>query len=195
LDWPSNCLVTVHAGRLRALHFPFLPRTDREEPFLEAGQPATIGGIPHFRFPCMANIGVLLKSEITRLARKEVKAQTAALRKSGASHRRDIADLKRQVTELQRQLAVATRTRKRATQAESPESDKARFSAKGLKSNRARLELSAADYGRLAGVSGQSIYAWETGKTVPRQAQVGALAALRGMGKREALARLEAMAP
>ena len=143
----------------------------------------------------MANIGALLKSEITRLARKEVKAQTDTLRKSGAAYRRDIAALKRQLADLQRQLAVATRTSKRATQPASTRSDKARFSAKGLKSNRARLELSAADYGRLAGVSGQSIYGWETGKTVPRPAQMGALAALRGMGKREALARLEAMTP
>jgi hypothetical protein len=39
----------------------------------------------------MANIGALLKSEITRLARKEAKAQTATLRKLGASYRRDIA--------------------------------------------------------------------------------------------------------
>jgi DNA-binding transcriptional regulator YiaG len=143
----------------------------------------------------MANIGTLLKSEITRLARKEVKAQIAALRKSGASYRRDIAILKRQVTDLQRQLAVANRTSKRATRSQPNESAKARFSAKGLKSHRARLEMSAADYGRLVGVSGQSIYGWETGKTLPRQAQAGALAALRGLGKREALARLEAMTP
>ena len=141
----------------------------------------------------MANIGTLLKSEITRLARKEVKAQIAALRKSGASYRRDIAILKRQVTDLQRQLAVANRATKRATKSAPNELAKARFSPKGLKSHRARLEMSAADYGRLAGVSGQSIYGWETGKTLPRQAQIGALAALRGLGRREALARLEAM--
>lgn len=136
----------------------------------------------------MANIGSLLKTEITRLARKEVKVQTDALRKSGASYRRDIAALKRQVTDLQRQLAASARTTKRT---QYPEPTNARFSAKGLKSHRAKLGLSAGDYGRLAGVSGQSVYGWETGKTVPRQSQIAALAALRGLGKREALARLE----
>ncbi|BCT91141.1 hypothetical protein LYSHEL_01650 [Lysobacter helvus] len=142
----------------------------------------------------MANIGTLLKSEITRLARKEVKAQTDALRKSGASYRRDIAALKRQVTDLQRQLATAVWGTKRAAPLESTESGRVRFSAKGLKSHRAKLGLSANDYGRLAGVSGQSVYGWETGKTIPRQSQVAALAVLRGLGKRDAIARLEQQA-
>lgn len=141
--------------------------------------------------PYMANIGTLLKSEITRLARKEVKVQTDALRKSGASYRRDIAALKRQVTDLQRQLAAVAKTSKRTIQAETAEPTKVRFSAKGLKSHRAKLGLSAGDYGRLAGVSGQSIYNWERGKAIPRQSQIAALADLRGLGKREAIARLD----
>jgi transcriptional regulator with XRE-family HTH domain len=41
------------------------------------------------------------------------------------------------------------------------------------------------------GVSAQSIYNWETGKAVPRRQQLEAIAALRGIGKREALSRLE----
>lgn len=139
----------------------------------------------------MANIATLLKSEITRLARKEVKIQTEALRKSGALYRRDIAALKRQVTDLQRRMAVANRASKRVTPSESAETTTARFSAKGLKSHRFKLGLSAGEYGRLAGVSGQSIYNWEAGKATPRHSQVGALAGLRGLGKREAIARLE----
>lgn len=171
----------------------FLCGTERsalQEKFLDSSQHATIGGIPH-RAPYMASIATLLKSEITRLARKEVKAQTDALRKSSASYRRDIAALKRQVSDLQRQLASVVRASKRAAPSESTEKAKVRFSAKGLKSHRAKIGLSAGDYGRLAGVSGQSVYGWETGKTVPRQSQVAALAALRGLGKREALRLLE----
>lgn len=141
----------------------------------------------------MANIGALLKSEITRLARKEVKAQTDALRKSAVASRRDIAALKRQAADLQRQLASVTKVSDRTKSTEVTEPTKARFSAKGLKSHRAKLGLSAGDYGRLAGVSGQSVYNWEAGKAVPRQSQVVALLALRGLGKREAIARLEQM--
>ncbi len=59
---------------------------------------------------------------------------------------------------------------------------------------RARLGLSAAEFGRLIGASGQSVYNWETGKAVPRASQRAALAAIRGMGKREAGKRLAEMA-
>jgi len=44
--------------------------------------------------------------------------------------------------------------------------------------------------GTLLGVSAQSIYHWETGKTKPRQSQLAAIAAVRKMGKREAMAQL-----
>lgn len=68
-----------------------------------------------------------------------------------------------------------------------------RFSAKGLAINRQRLGLSADDYALLAGVSGQSIYHWEQGKSLPRPKSLAGLAALRTLGKREAVARLEAL--
>jgi DNA-binding transcriptional regulator YiaG len=139
----------------------------------------------------MPNVGALLKSEITRLARKEVRAEVIVLRKVSAGYRRDIATLKRQVADLQRQIAASTRASKRAKPAESTRSAKARFSAKGLKSHRAKLGLSAGDYGRLAGVSAQSIYNYEAGKAEPRQSRIATLAALRDLGKREAMARLE----
>lgn len=139
----------------------------------------------------MANLGSLLKSEITRLARKEVKAQTEALRKSNAALRRDIAALKRQAAELQRQLAALRRLAPVAKTAPSTETAKVRFSAKGLQSHRARLGLSAAEYGQLVGVSGQSIYNWESGKATPRIAQVKLLAGLRHLGQRAARAQLE----
>lgn len=139
----------------------------------------------------MANIGAVLKSEIVRLARKEVRAEVATLRKSNAAYRRDIAALKRNTGELQRQIAALTRSRVPAKAAEGAKSAKTRFSAKGLKSHRASLGLSAGDYGKLAGVSGQSIYNWERGQTVPREAQVAALVGLRHLGKRAALAKLQ----
>ena len=50
----------------------------------------------------MPNIATVLKEEIRRLARKEAKAQVAALKKASAQQRRDIAALKRQIREQQR---------------------------------------------------------------------------------------------
>ena len=66
-----------------------------------------------------------------------------------------------------------------------------RFSAKGLHSQRNRLGLSATDFGRLLGVSPQTIYNWEQEAAHPRSEQLGKLAALRGIGKREAGERLK----
>ncbi|MEN1973003.1 helix-turn-helix transcriptional regulator [Luteimonas sp. MJ204] len=146
----------------------------------------------------MANLATVLKAEIARLARKETKAQLDPLRKANAGYRRDIAALKREMVALSRQVKSGSRPSRaeKAVAAAAADGDapRVRFQAKGLKSHREKLGLSAAEYGQLANVSGQSIYNWEAGKTVPRQAQVQSLAALRGMGKREAAKRLEAAA-
>lgn len=66
-----------------------------------------------------------------------------------------------------------------------------RFSARGVKAQRARLGLSAKTFGRLVGVAGLTIYSWESGKSRPRAKQLPGLAAVRHLGKREAKKRLE----
>ncbi len=142
----------------------------------------------------MPNIGTLLKQEIARLARKETRGQVEPARKAIAQHRRDIAALKRQVADLERHLKLVAR---RATPAVSstaaPASAKAhRFVAKGLRSLRKRLALSAAQFGALAGVSAQSVYNWEHETAVPRGTQLAKIAALRGITRRDALQRLQA---
>ncbi len=142
----------------------------------------------------MANLGALLKSEITRLARREVKAQTQQLRKAIGTHRRDIAALKRQVAMLSRQVRAGSVERRSAAK-KVTEASPTRFVAKGLKSLRARLGLSAEAFAKLAGVSGQSVHNWENRKTTPGASQRVVLASLRSLGKREAQARLEEMEP
>jgi len=57
-----------------------------------------------------------------------------------------------------------------------------------------RRKLSAPPMGVLLGVSAQTIYNWEAEKTRPRQEQLAAFAALRGMGKRQAAAKLQELA-
>lgn len=140
----------------------------------------------------MPNVAALLKQEITRLARKEDRSAIDPLKKASAQHRRAIAALRRQIAQLQRQLATLGRRLEKGAGAApaAPERPKVRFVARGLRSHRARLGLSAAEYGKLVGVSAQSIYNWEQGAARPRAAQLAALVALRGVGKREAQARL-----
>ena len=142
----------------------------------------------------MPNIGTLLKQEIARLARKETRGQVDPARKAITQHRRDIAALKRQVADLERQLKlVARRAAPPVASAAAAGSPKAyRFVAKGLRSLRKRLALSAAQFGALAGVSAQSVYNWEHESAVPRGAQLAKIAALRGITRRDALQQLQA---
>lgn len=134
----------------------------------------------------------LLKSEIERHARRISREENAALRDAVSRYRHDIAALKREVAALQRQTSGLKKAQAK-TVAASPSAEEpaiSRFSAKGMKSHRAKLGLSAEHYGKLAGVSGLSIYNWESGKAAPRASGRAALATVRGLGKREALARL-----
>ncbi len=144
------------------------------------------------------NFATVLRSEISRLARKELKAETETLKKVSAKYRSEIAALKREVAELQRQVKSLSRigARQRAAKSEEDpaESSGIRFSAKGLATQRQRLGLSAEKFGKLVGVSGQTIYLWEAEKTRPRNGQMQAIAAVRKMGKRAAIAALEGMA-
>ena len=141
----------------------------------------------------MSSLAGVLKDEIRRLARKEVRGELATLKKQTAQYRRDIAALKRKSDAQAREIAFLRKQEKRrlAVTPKPEEDQDLRFSPKWLKSHRQKLGLSAEKYGKLVGVSGLSIYHWEQGKANPRAAQRAKLAAIRGIGKREAEKRLE----
>lgn len=140
----------------------------------------------------MPNIASILKDEIVRLARKEVRKEVEGLKKSSAQYRSDIAALKRQVGALEKHLGrvqkkVASETEQKS---EGEETTRYRFSAKGFASHRQKLGLSAAEMGALIGVSAQTVYNWEAGKSRPRQQQLAGISASRKMGKRQIQAEL-----
>lgn len=139
----------------------------------------------------MPNLATLLKSEISRIARKEVRAETQAFKKASAQYRSDIAALKRRIAGLESTLKKLDKTspRKRKT-AEEPAQLPLRFRVDGFATLRKKLGLSAAEMARLLGVSAQSVYHWESGKSKPRAGQLAAIAQVRKLGKREAAARL-----
>ena len=148
----------------------------------------------------MPTLDTVLKTEITRLARKAVRAETAALKKSATQQRAAIAALRRQLEELQRSIKeIQKRAGKlggtdsgSASKAASAADTAVRFRADGLASHRERLGLSASDLGALIGVSGSTIYNWEQRKSRPARDQLARIAAVRSLGRREALRRLEA---
>ena len=146
----------------------------------------------------MPNIGTALKAEITRLARKELRAETTALKKSAAAHRAELATLKKRCMALEKALKALCRGGGRLAVTSSAGADgdadaeqgRLRFRAQGLASHRKRLGLTVEQAGQLIGVSGQSVYLWESGRARPRAKFLAAIDALRKMGKREAAARL-----
>jgi len=146
----------------------------------------------------MPNVAAILKEEIGRVARKEIRSETGTMKNATTQFRRDIAALKRQVADQEKRLAVLETLVLKKTPIAEPadiEEKNVRFSPNGLPKLRKRLGLSAADLAALTEVSTQSVYNWERGKTRPRKEQLAVIAALRGMGKKEVKARLAQVAP
>ena len=116
-----------------------------------------------------------------------------------SAQRSEVAALKRRAQEMEKAIKALVRASGRAKASKpsatsvSEDHEGLRFRAAGMASNRKRLGLSAADFGLLVGATGQSVYSWESGKSKPRSSSLAAIAALRGVGKREVAARLEVL--
>jgi len=143
----------------------------------------------------MPNLAKVLKDETARIARKAVRAETGATRKASAQHRRDIAELKRKMAVLEKEVKfLRKQENRRAAKRPAPElATGARFSRRWVKAHRTNIGFSAADYGALIGVHAMTIYNWEHGRSKPRKAQLASLVAIRKLGQREAIRRLEAI--
>lgn len=140
----------------------------------------------------MPNIASIFKDEILRLARKEVRKEIEPIKKASAQHRSEIAALKRRLAVLEKgQVRQEKKAAKvGASDNEAEGNTRVRFSAKGFATKRQKLGISAGDMGKLLGVSAQTVYHWETGKSRPRQKQIPPIAAIRKLGKRKVLAML-----
>ena len=140
----------------------------------------------------MSNIAVALRQEITRLARREARSLTRSLHKASTQFRRDIAELKRRNAKACAEIAGLRRQAPQGGAAPSAEdvTGHIRYSAASVKAQRKRLGLSAEAFGKLVGVTGHAVYKWEHGSSRPRSRKFAAIAAVRGIGKAEANARL-----
>ena len=132
----------------------------------------------------MPNFAGTLKSEIRRLARKEVRASVMPLRKLVAGMRRRLAQQRRLIAELERNARRIVNTR-RTAEASASEESQIRFSPEWVKAHRKKLKMSRRVYAKLIGVSAQSIFGWETGRTRPRRRALELWRKIRSMGKRE----------
>jgi DNA-binding transcriptional regulator YiaG len=136
----------------------------------------------------MGKMEQTLKSEITRLAKKQVRATCLPLA-------RDVRWLKRTVSALRKTVAVlarlgtglqAERQAQRAKLAVAPEEVKtARLSPLLVKELRARLGITQSGVATLVGVSASAVGSWEYAKAKPEGHNREALVALRKLGKRK----------
>ena len=145
----------------------------------------------------MGKLEQAFKSEITRLARKEMRAPYLPLA-------RDVRRLKRTVSALRETVAVlarlgtelkAQRTAERVRLTAAPEEVKvARISPLLVKKLRKRLGITQGELATLVGVSGSAVGSWEYGMAKPEGHNREALVALRKLGRREVQGILAAKA-
>ena len=142
----------------------------------------------------MPKIETVLKSEISRLAKREVKAAFSPL----AS---EVRDIKKKLSDLSKKFAPLKKwTREKMREAEEKKAQlkapveevkKSRLSPARIRGLRIKLGLSQNDMGVLIGVSQGTVVMWESGKFAPRKDKKAALIALRKLGKREVRKVLE----
>ncbi len=137
------------------------------------------------------------RTEVVRMARKELKPELQGIRKLLTSHRFEIAALKREIKQLASQLKVVKRSTKASEGPAVEEEPAARkggrkwvFKPEALANKRTELGISQKDMAKLLQASSLSVYKWESGKANPRAAQLVRIQEVLKMGKRNALSAL-----
>ncbi|MDD5599617.1 MAG: helix-turn-helix domain-containing protein [Victivallaceae bacterium] len=132
----------------------------------------------------MPDIKKVLASEISRLAKKEIKtalkplqAQLSALRKTLAAQNAKIKALEKRIP-----AAVASKPK---TESQPATDRQVRITAESIAKLRRKLGLTQMQLAALLEVSNFSVSHWELGKTAPREDYKHKIAALRDMGKHE----------
>ena len=143
----------------------------------------------------MPDFSQVLKAEIIRLSRKEVKLAVAPLHDSTIKLKKTIVDLKQKVAQLEaaQKQASTTASRNRPTTVPQEGLTKLRVSSKNIKQLRAKLGLPRELFAKLLGVSSQAVYAMEHkgGRLKLRGNTLASYRVVRDMGKREAKRRIE----
>ena len=140
----------------------------------------------------MANVMSALKSEISRLARKEARQVVAPVQKASGNYRGLIAGLRKQLDTLQTEVAALRRAAPKVEKVLATAQEPAgRFwiTGPGVKALRKRMGLTQAMFGKLAGVSVPTVVKWESSKgkaPIRLKAAIARLQAIRKMGKKQA---------
>jgi DNA-binding transcriptional regulator YiaG len=145
----------------------------------------------------MPNIAQVLKAEIARISKKEIKSTVKPLHSSIVGLKINVVDLKRRIaileTENKQLSGFYKKTQKDQPQISPDVAEKARITSKSVRAIRSKLGLSQDSFAKLLGLSSQNVFVMEhkEGRLKMRPSTLTKLLAVRGMGKREAQKRLK----
>jgi DNA-binding transcriptional regulator YiaG len=142
----------------------------------------------------MGKLEGMIKSEIVRLAKREIRKIARPLSRDVRSMRSTVSQLRKTVLALQRLTArqeSESRKEKVLLEAAPEEVKKSRFSPRLIHTLRKRLGITQKEMATLTGVTVGAIYQWEQGMFEPRGQKKGMLVALRKLGRREVRKLLE----
>ena len=141
----------------------------------------------------MAKIESIIKSEITRLAKHEVRSVFRPLRKEVWGMKLKLSNLIKNFTVLDRLAKEASKGKSTEPKLEaSPEEVKAsRLTPERIAGLRKKLGISQRELGVLVGASLGAVASWEKGKFKPQGEKKAALVALRKIRKRDVKKMLE----
>lgn len=142
----------------------------------------------------MSNLQHVFNDECHRISRKEVKASVVPLAKTVSSLRREVIDLRKQPKAALERLDKVCPVVKAPEKASDPigAGKKLRLTPARIQKVREKTGLSRMQFAQLLGVNYISVVNWENGKTKAREEQLQKIAQVRGYGKRELKAALDA---
>ena len=146
----------------------------------------------------MPNVATVLKAEIARVSRKEIRTAIEPLKTANLKLKKQISELKKQLAVMEGRLTHLGKgvPASAANNVDESVSKLPRITAKGVRSIRRKLKLSRKDFALLTGASSQSIYKWEgsKGPLKLRGKTLKGLIDARSLSPRKAKKLLEGMA-
>lgn len=146
----------------------------------------------------MGKVEGIIKSEITRLAKREVKRVSVPLGRDVRSLKSVVSQLRRTVLGLQRITTYQQKELqkgKAVLEAPPEEVKESRFSPRLIRSLRRHLGITQKELAVLAGVTVGAVHLWESGQFKPSMRKKAVMVALRKLGRREVRKLLEGKGP
>ena len=142
----------------------------------------------------MGKLEGTIKSEIVRLAKREMRKTSVPLRRNLRLLKSTVSQIRRAVLALERSTAYQQKElkkRKIPLGATPEEVKKSRFSPRLVQSLRKKLGISQKELAILAGVTVGAAHLWEKGKFKPKDEKKAVMVGLRKLGRRDVKKLLE----